>query len=43
MLQISKHYEPDFNNRIVRLHLKDGRMLKGLANEYIVSHLSITN
>lgn len=24
---MSKHYEPEFKNRIVRLHLEDGRTL----------------
>lgn len=31
MLQMSKHYEPEFKKKIVRLHLEDGRTLKGLA------------
>ena len=40
---MSKHYEPEFKNRIVRLHLEDGRTLKSLADEYSISHASITN
>lgn len=43
MLQMSKHYEPEFKNRIVRLHLEDGRTLKSLADEYSISRASITN
>ena len=40
---MSKHYEPEFKNRIVRLHLEDGRTLKSLADEYSISRASITN
>ena len=40
---MSKHYEPEFKNRIVRLHLEDGRTLKSLADEYGVSRASIKN
>lgn len=43
MLQMSKHYEPEVKNRIVRLHLEDGRILKSLADEYSISRTSITN
>lgn len=43
MLQMSKHYEPEFKNRIVRLHLEDGRTLKSLADEYSISRAIITN
>lgn len=42
MLQMSKHYEPEFKKKIVRLHLEDGRTLKGLAAEYGVSKASIS-
>jgi len=42
MLQMSKHYEPEFKEKIVRLHLEDGRTLKGLAAEYGVSKASIS-
>lgn len=38
---MSKHYEPEFKNRIVRLHLEDGRTLKNLADEYGVSQASM--
>ena len=37
MSQMSKHYEPE-----VRLHLEEGRTLKGLAAEYGVSKASIS-
>lgn len=37
MSQMSKHYEPEFKKKIVRLHLEEGRTLKGLAAEYGVS------
>ena len=33
MLQMNQHYEPEFK-KIVRLHLEEGRSLKGLAAEY---------
>ena len=42
MLQMNQHYEPEFK-KIVRLHLEEGRSLKGLAAEYGVSHASISN
>ena len=40
---MSKHYEPEFKNRIVRLHFEEGRTLKSLADKYSVSRASITN
>jgi len=40
---MSKHYEPEFKNRIVRLHLEDRRTLKSLADDYSISRTSITN
>ena len=43
MLQMSKHYETEFKKKIVRLHLEEGRTLKGLASEYGVSKASISN
>ena len=43
MLQTNQHYESEFKKKIVRLHLEDGRSLKGLAAEYGVSHASISN
>lgn len=43
MLQMNQHYEPEFKKKIVRLHLEEGRSLKGLAAEYGVSHASISN
>ena len=33
MLQMSKHYEAELKNRIVRIHLKDGITPKSLADE----------
>ena len=43
MSQMSKHYEPEFKKKIVRLHLEEGRTLKGLDEEYGVSKASISN
>ena len=43
MLQMSQYYEPEFKEKIVRLHLEEGRSLKGLAKEYGVSKASISN
>ena len=42
MLQMSKQYEPEFKKKIVRLHLEEGRTLKGPAAEYGVSKASIS-
>ena len=42
MLQVSKQYEPEFKKKIVRLHLEEGRTLKGLATEYGISKASIS-
>ena len=39
---MSKHYETEFKKKIVRLHLEEGRSLKGLAEEYGVSKASIS-
>ena len=43
MLQMKQHYEAEFKKKIVRLHLEEGRSLKGLAAEYGVSKASISN
>ena len=43
MLQMNQHYEPEFKKKIVRLHLEEGRSIKGLAAEYGVSKASISN
>ena len=43
MLQMSQNYEPEFKKKIVRLHLEEGRTLKGLDEEYGVSKASISN
>ena len=40
---MSQNYEPEFKKKIVRLHLEEGRFLKGLAEEYGVSKVSISN
>ena len=42
MLQMNQHYEPEFKKKIVRLHLEEGRSLKGLAAAYDVSKASIS-
>lgn len=42
MLQMNQNYEPEFKKKIVRLHLEEGRSLKGLAAEYGVSKASIS-
>ena len=40
---MNQHYEPEFKKKIARLHLEEGRFLKGLAAEYGVSKASISN
>lgn len=35
-------YEPEFEKKIVRLHLEEGRTLRGLAEEYGISKASIS-
>ena len=42
MIQMNQNYEPEFKKKIVRLHLEEGRTLKGLAAEYGVSKASIS-
>lgn len=40
---MSKHYEREFKNRIVRLHFEGRRILKRLADEYgFHTHVSQT-
>lgn len=39
---MSQNYAPEFK-KIVRLHLEEGRFLKGLVEEYGVSKASISN
>ena len=39
---MSQYYELEFKKKIVRLHLEEGRFLKGLAEEYGVSKESIS-
>ena len=43
MIQMNTHYDSEFKNQIVRLHLEEGRTLKSLADEYQVSKASISN
>ena len=43
ILQMNRHYEPEFKKKMVRLHLEDGRSIKSLAAEYGVSEASISN
>ena len=43
MLQMNKHYEPEFKKKIVHLHLEEGRTIQGLTAEYNVSKASISN
>ena len=37
-----QHYEPEFKQKILRLHLEEGRTLKSLSYEYKVSKASIS-
>lgn len=37
-----QHYEEEFKQRIIRLHLEEGRTLKSLSEEYGVSKASIS-
>lgn len=41
MLQMNPNYEPEFKKKIVRIHLEEGKTLRGLAEEYGVSKASI--
>lgn len=38
-----QYYEPEFKKKIVRLHLEEGRSLKGHAAEYGVSKANVSN
>ncbi len=38
-----KHYPDETRQKIVRLHIQDGRTLKSLATKYGVSQASISN
>lgn len=38
-----KGYQPEFRNKIIRLHLEEGRTLKSLQEEYKVNKASISN
>lgn len=37
-----QRYEPEFKQKILRLHLEEGRTLKSLSEEYKVSKASIS-
>lgn len=39
---MKQHYEEEFKKKIVCIHLKEGRTLKSLSEEYGVSKASIT-
>lgn len=36
------NYEPEFKNKMIHLHLEDGRTIKSLQEEYGVSKASIS-
>ena len=37
-----KQYDEEFKKKIIRLHLEEGRSLKGLADEYGISKAAIS-
>ena len=37
------NYEAEFKEKIVRLHLEEGRTIRSLADEYDISKASISN
>lgn len=39
---MSQNYKPEFKNKIINLHLEEGRTLKSLQDEYKVSKASIS-
>ena len=39
---MNQNYEPEFEKKIVRLHLEEGRTLRGLAEDYGISKASIS-
>lgn len=39
---MNQNYESEFKKKIVRLHLEEGRTLRGLAEEYGISKASIS-
>lgn len=39
---MSRYYEPEFKQKIVRLHLEEGRTAKSITSEYGVSKASIS-
>ena len=40
---MNQNYEPEFKKKIVRLHLEEGRTLRGLAEEYGISKFGPNN
>lgn len=38
-----QQYEKEFKQRIVRLHLEEGRTIRSLSDEYEICHGSISN
>ena len=40
---MNHHYEPEFKQIIVHLHLENERPIKSIASKYDVSHASISN
>jgi transposase len=38
-----QQYEKEFKQRIVRLHLEEGRTIRSLADEYGICHGSVSN
>ena len=39
---MSRYYEPEFKQKIVRLHLEEGRTVKSITSEYGVSKASVS-
>lgn len=39
---MSRNYEPEFKNKIIRLHLEEGRTYKSISEEYGVSKSAVT-
>lgn len=42
-MMTKRKYDPEFKNKIIRLHLEEGRTLMSLAQEYKVNKASISN
>ena len=39
---MSRNYEPEFKNKIIRLHLEEGRTYKSISEEFGVSKSAVT-